>query len=409
MPPDKPLLSYRLISYGLFFVWIVHAGWQAIKNRQLCYLWQRLGLYHPAQTAPCIWLHAASVGEVELLKPLVEHLQNDHPLLVTTFTASGFQHAGRVLSKKVRIAVLPIDLLPISRRFMRHSRIKLALIAETELWPETLYQASRQGIPLIQINARLSNKSLNTSGWTNRLLKQTLSYFDEYLTRTEQDVMKLICMGAERQKIVTAGNLKYANLPSNRPYQRLIPRPYILFASTHDPEEMQFASLIKQSAFAQLAVIAPRHPLRSEQILKSLKPLGLKIQQRSRSESIHPETQIYLADTLGELKAFMAHASLVIMGGSFIEVGGHNVLEPASLGKAVITGPSDDNIEQDVALLLEQNAIIQVSGMEELAQKIEFLLHNPAAGERLSENALRVMDAQSHVLQNYLRVIKAYL
>lgn len=409
MPPSRPATSYRLLSILLLPLWLLHALWQAIKNRQPSYLWQRLGLFSGRSQPRSIWIHAASVGEVELIRPLVERLSPEHRITITTFTATGYQHALRVLDKKTTIRALPIDLLPISRHFIRRNRFKLALIAETELWPETLYQACRQGIPLIQVNARLSARSLNASAWSRALLKTTLSYFDSILTRTQQDVENLTTLGADSKKITVAGNLKYAQPAEIDPYDRLISRPYILFASSHNPEELLFASILKKIDLKQLIVIAPRHPQRANEILKVVKPLGLAIQQRSKGEEIHPDTQIYLADTLGELKAFMAHAELVVMGGSFADVGGHNVLEPARLGCPIITGPSDDNIQPDIALLKQHGAIIQVSDDRELSEKLEFFLNNSEPREQLSRNALAVMDAQSHILQQYLDVIESYL
>jgi len=409
MGPLKPPFGYRLLSAVLFPVWLIHACWQAIQHKQARYLWNRLGLFQPRATQPCIWLHASSVGEVEMIKPLVEKLQSQHALLVTTFTPTGLLHAQRVFSQDIQIRALPIDLQPVSRRFIRRANIKLALIAETELWPETLFQLKSEAIPLLQINARLSEKSLKTTGWRRKILRLTLGYFDLYLTRTEQDVGSLTALGAEPDKIITAGNLKYASLPITTPHRRLIERDYILFASTHDPEELEFASLMQKQAVKQLIVIAPRHPQRAEQILKSLKPLGLNMQQRSREPAIKADTQLYLADTLGELKSLMAHALVVVMGGSFAPVGGHNVLEPAALGKPIISGPSDDNIRQDIALLSQQNAMIQVTSFEQLAQKMTHLLENPQQREQLAENVRSVIQTQAHILDNYLLAIQRYL
>ncbi len=409
MSASKPAFSYRLFSFAFFMVWAFHALWQALKNKQLSFLWQRLGFYPDTESKQCIWIHAASVGEIELIKPLVEWLHQDHNIVVTTFTVTGYQHALRRLPDTILVTAIPIDFAPLSRHFFQRFNFKLALIAETELWPETLYQATRQGIPLIQINARLSDKSLQSSEWIKTILKTTLGYFDHYLTRTEQDVNKLIMMGADRSKITVAGNLKYAYTTSKTKYDRLIQRPYILFASTHQPEEQLFAQLIKPLALKQLIVIAPRHPQRAREILNSLKSLGLNIKQRSLKENVTADTQIYLADTLGELQGFMKFAELVIMGGSFNSTGGHNVLEPARLGKAVITGPSDGNIKQDITLLSQHNAIIQVSGRDQLSEQIVLLLNSPESLEELSNNARKIMHSQSHILENYLKFINSYL
>ncbi len=157
----------------------------------------------------------------------------------------------------------------------------------------------------------------------------------------------------------------------------------------------------------QLIVIAPRHPKRSESIQKMLNTAGIRFTVRSLSQPINEQTQVYLADTLGELKAFMAHASIVIMGGSFDQTGGHNLIEPASLGCAIITGPSDSNISNDIRFL--GDGIIQVKDMEACWQQVEYFLADPARATALGQKALEVIKAETDVLENYLNEIKAFL
>lgn len=403
-----PGLKYRLLSVLLFLFWIAHAFWHGVKYRQPAYVWQRLG-FNRKSDSPLIWVHASSVGEVALVRPLIEVLSKQHAVLLTTFTASGYQHAERIMPEGILIQILPIDFYPISKAFMHNHTFRLALIAETELWPETLYQFRSSDKPLLQINARLTEKSLQSAPWIRQILQQTLGYFDQHLTRNASDVQQFRAMGVDQVKIKVTGNLKYADTSEHSEHKNLIGRPYVLFASTHKPEEMLFAGLLKSHRLTELAVIAPRHPQRAPEILKSLQPLELKVRQRSLGEGIDEHTQLYLADTLGELKAFMAHATIVVMGGSFTEIGGHNVLEPARLGKAVITGPSDDNIRQDIDLLLQHQAIIQVANETELAQQLSYLLNHPKEIERLASNAGNLMAAQGHVLEDYLQAVELYL
>lgn len=403
-----PGLKYRLLSVALFFFWIVHALWHGVKYRQFNYLWKRLGL-SPGTRGPHIWVHASSVGEVELVRPLLGVLSKQHAILLTTFTASGYQHAERIMPETITIQILPIDFYPISKAFIHRHAFKLALIAETELWPETLYLLKASSVPLLQVNARLSAKSLQSARWIRQILQQTLEYFDLHLTRSQKDVEKFMLMGVDQNKISITGNLKYAHSGEDIQYENLIGRPYILFASTHSPEELLFAQLLKTHSVKDLMVIAPRHPQRASEILKSLQTLGLSIQQRSQKEGISEHTQLYLADTLGELKALMAHARLVVMGGSFADIGGHNVLEPARLGKAVITGPSDSNIRHDLELLLQHQAIIQVANEDELRHQLNTLLDHPQAVEKLACNAKNLVAGQDHILDDYLQAIESQL
>jgi 3-deoxy-D-manno-octulosonic-acid transferase len=404
--PPGPL--YRLLSLGLFFVWLGHALWHAIQQRQPDYLWQRLGI-SPGIKSKTIWLHASSVGEVALLKPLAQSLASQHPVLLTTFTATGYQHARRIMPPQVLVRVLPIDIYPLSRLFAWRHPFTLGLITETELWPETLYQVQQQGVRLVQINARLSPKSVNASSTIKRILKRTLNYFDKHLARTDQDAKYLTELGADPARIVVAGNLKYATPQSLGNPDNLIGRRYLLCASTHAGEERLLAESLLDIDSSLLIVIAPRHPQRAGEIRKSLEQFDPHLRQRSRHELISDTTRIYLADTLGEMKSLMAHAELVIMGGSFDSTGGHNVLEPAQLGKAIITGPSDFNIAQDIRLLNEHDAIIQLTQSSSLQSTVARLLKDKQARHLLGHNALSCMQQQAHIFEFYREAINAYL
>ena len=181
-----------------------------------------------------------------------------------------------------------------------------------------------------------------------------------------------------------------------------------MFASTHAPEERLFAEMIERIEQPPLCVIAPRHPKRAAEILRQLKPLALNIRQRSKYEAIDADTDLYLADTLGEMQPLMAHARLVVMGGSFTPVGGHNILEPARLGAAVVTGWSDDNIRADIEFLQAHQAIIQVRDIDELIAAINRLLNEESALEALRSQAASVMKNQSQTLQKTLGEIGTY-
>jgi 3-deoxy-D-manno-octulosonic-acid transferase len=394
---------YRFISVILFPFWLLHASWLSLRYRTLDYLVQRLGFcqHNPSDH---IWVHASSVGEVALVKPLIEALSESQNVHLTTFTITGYLYAKQQLPQ-LRITVLPIDFWPITRYFFHCTNRLTGLIAETELWPETLYQAHKAGMKLLQINARLSSKTIDSPAFILPILKTTLSYFDQHLTRTESDNDNFLRMGVAEEKLCVAGNLKYAAANYRDDQAKLLNRPYLLFASTHTPEEKLFAQMKTEMENGYLWVIAPRHPRRAEEILQSLKPLKLSIARRSIEDQVTDATDIYLADTLGELKPLMAHATLVVMGGSFNQVGGHNLLEPASLGKAVLTGPSDDNIHHDISYFKSHNAIIQVQNIAELQQKIQQLLDQPQQINKLAQAAQNAVQQQSAILQRYLELI----
>ncbi len=274
---------------------------------------------------------------------------------------------------------------------------------ETELWPELLYQAATNKVPVVQINARLSQKTTEAPMLIRYLLRRALANIQCHLARSEFDKQLLIGLGAQNNHIKVIGNLK-SRTDSEQPYTNLINHDYLLLASTHDGEEALF--LDHRKSIETLIVIAPRHPKRSETIQKYLSAAGIRFSVRSKGESISADTQVYLADTLGELKGLMAHATLVIMGGSFDQTGGHNLIEPASLGCTIITGPSDSNIVNDIQLL--RDAVTQVGDIEECWNKIEYLIDNPKETLKLGIRARRIIQDQDDVLDAYLEEIRPF-
>jgi 3-deoxy-D-manno-octulosonic-acid transferase len=409
MTLSPPELFYRLLSFSLLPLWLLHAFWHGYRQNLSGYLRLRLGADKDRSNKPLVWVHAASVGEVEAVTPLVRALcDQGEAVLFTSFTATGFRTIQRNLLDRVEHSIIPIDIGWICARFIRQHNIKLCLLMETELWPELLYQAAHEGIPIIQLNARLSRKSLNAPRLIRNLLRRTMSYISLHLTRNDNDRDNLMQLGALQQNIKIVGNLKSAiELSIN--YPKLVERDYLLFASSHGNEEDLWLSHRPASVGKLLLVIAPRHPKRSKEIQQQLSQLGLEHATRSLSQSITAQTEVYLADTLGELKALMAHAQIVVMGGSFDQTGGHNLIEPAALGCAVITGPSDSNIREDIELLGDGKGIIQVPNITACWQKIEHLLANPDQARELGIQAQQAVRQRTHILNDYLAEINPYL
>jgi len=404
VPPGP---GYRLLSVLLLPIWLLQALWHGKTQGLKCYFRLRFrGEKDKAKSAQT-WVHASSVGEIEAVTPLVRALiDSGESILLTSFTATGYKSIKRNFNDSVEAAIIPVDFVWTCKRFLRRHQLKLCLLMETELWPEMLYQCARRGIPIVQINARLSQKSLQAPAFVRALLRRSMSYISLHLTRNDSDRNRLIELGADPLKIRIIGNLKSStDLLSS--YPNLIDREYLLIASSHEGEETMLLS--QRSALTEklLIVIAPRHPARSSTIQQQLSQLGLNYATRSRSQPIDAQTQVYLADTLGELKALMAHARIVIMGGSFDNTGGHNLIEPAALARTIITGPSDDNIREDIKLL--GDAIIQVADVEACWQSVEHLLSNPEQATALGLQAREAVAKQSHVLDNYLTEISPYL
>jgi 3-deoxy-D-manno-octulosonic-acid transferase len=279
---------------------------------------------------------------------------------------------------------------------------------ETELWPELLYQAHKQGIPLLLVSARLTPKSLRAGKFVSGLLSTTLAYFTHILARSGKDREALLSMGVSEDRITLPGNLKSHAQTAPR-QSRQIERDYLILASSHQDEEQQFLQARPAEFEHLLLVLAPRHPDRSTAIQTQVERLRMNCAVRSKAQAIEQNTEVYLADTLGELKSLLTYARVVIMGGSFDTTGGHNLLEPAALGCAIITGPSDSNIAEDIKMLGINDGVLQVESMTACWQAIVELLENPARAEALGREAQSRLAQQPDIIQQYLATIKPYL
>lgn len=360
-------------------------------------------------SAERIWVHASSVGEVRAVTPLVKALiQRGESILFTSFTATGYQAIKNTFPDSVCSTVIPFDHCWHCRRFFRQHKIKLGLVMETELWPELMYQARCHDIELLLVNARLSPKSLNAGKFIRALLSTTLSYFEKILTRSAKDHDAFSGLGVSEDRIVIVGNLK-SHSEISPSQSRLIEREYVILASSHSGEEQQFLAARPEKLSHSLLVLAPRHPDRSAQIQAQIEGLGMTCSVRSKAESITQDTEVYLADTLGELKSLMAYARVVIMGGSFDTSGGHNLMEPASLGRAIITGPSDNNIAEDIKMLGPDQGVLQVANMAGCWAAIVELLDHPERAEALGCEAQSRLAQQPDIVQQYLAAISPQL
>ncbi len=402
-----PPLDYRLLSLPLALFWIVHAWVLGHRHRLPDYRRLRLGAAVETRPGAPLWIHAASVGEVNAVAPLVRALYaRGESLLVTSFTATGYRAIERQLGDTVARAVIPLDIASLARRFIARQKPRLGLVMETELWPELLYAAASAGVPLLMVNARLSPKTTARGPRVRAWLATTLGYFARILARSARDREALIRLGARADEVIVAGNLKTLPDPASEP-RRLVDRDYLLLASSHDGEELHWLKLRPATLAGQLVVIAPRHPERGATVERELAALGLCVALRSRGEPVAADTDVYVADTLGELESLMAFARVVVMGGSFDQTGGHNLIEPARLGCATVTGPSDGNIREDIRVL--GDGVIQVGDLAQCWRVVEELLADPGRAAALGRQAQARLAAQPDVLARYLELIEPWL
>ena len=402
-----------LMGPALLFLFIWQ-GWRNGTGQLRRYPKERLGFVpkrpDDQQNQPHpVWFHAASVGEINGIIPLLKAFNIAHPeqpILLTTTTISGFESAQRQIPE-IEHHFLPFDFDHAVQRFLRHVQPQHLFLMETEIWPNLFRACNRQGISINIINGRLSYKTLSSPGWVRRLYRDALNKVNAIAARSDADRESFITLGADPEKCQNLGNIKYAaSITTEKPTPIVgINRPTVIAASTRDGEELIIATAWRKAITDNhLLVIVPRHPERLIDILKDLASYNVAI--RSRDELPTNQTEIYLADTFGELKSFMAHSELVIMGGSFVARGGQNLIEPAAMGRAIIVGPHMENFAEETGELLKQQALIQLSDGEALSQQLSNLLGDSEQRNRLGERASQFVVSHADMIERYLAFIE---
>lgn len=382
---------------------------------------ERLGIPgRPRPDGPLVWMHAASVGESLSLLPLVDRVLHDRPgisVLVTTGSVTSARLMGERLPRGAFHQFIPVDRMAWVRRFLDHWRPDLALWAESEFWPNIVSAVPARGIPLVLINGRISARSF--AGWQRyrSLIRSLLSGFRLCLGQTELDADRLRALGAPEARCV--GNLKFAAppLPADEAeltalQNLLADRPCWLAASTHAGEEEAAARVHKDLAGSHpgvLTIIVPRHPERGPEIAAALRALGFTVALRSAKEPMEEGTQVYLADTMGELGLFFRLADVVFMGKSLVPLGGQNPLEPARLGRPVLHGPHMTNFEEMTRRMKATGAALEVPDESGLAQALGRLLADEGARERLSTAAQGFAEGEAGVVDALMEVIEPWL
>ncbi len=360
---------------------------------------ERRGIDHtPRPPGRVLWLHAASVGETVSVLPVLGALHRAAPeltVLMTTGTVSSAQLlAGRLpelgLARAVLHRFVPLDVPAWAGRFLDHWRPDAAVFVESEIWPTLLAGCAARRIPLMLLNGGLSARSFASwrrMGW---LARGVFGRFDRVLARGAEEAARLRALGA--RDVIEAGNLKFAAAPlpvsrieAERMRRVLAGRPVWLAASTH-PGEEAIAIGIHQRLAAVLpglvTMIAPRHPERGAEIARAA---GMEVRRRVLGDDLPPGAGVYLADTIGELGLFYAVAGVAFVGGSLVEMGGHNPLEPARLGCAVAIGPSTQNCREAVVALEAAGALTRVADGAALAGWVELLLRDEGRRRRMGE------------------------
>jgi 3-deoxy-D-manno-octulosonic-acid transferase len=398
--------------------------WRGLRDRSYRQNFgERFGL--GAAAAPQgVWVHAVSVGEVQACAPLVSALRRRHPQLpvtVTTFTPTGAARARALLGELAQVRYVPYDLPGAVRRFLRRVQPRLAVILETELWPNLYRECGRQRVPLVLASARVSARSLGRYRRLGALFRDALAQAAVVAAQGQGDAERFRALGADPASTHVTGNLKFDfELPEDMPERgRRLREEYAagralwVAGSTHEGEETAVLAAHRQVRAVHagaLLVIAPRHPGRFAEVAQELARAGVRFVRRSEAAGAPPaDTEVLLLDSLGELLGFYAAADVAFVGGSLVPVGGHNLLEPAALGVPVLVGPHTANCAEVARLLVEAGGAFVVHDAGELAARVSDLLADPQARARMGAHGRAAVEVNRGALTRLLALIEPLL
>ena len=392
--------------------------------------WQRFGVFHaPVGNAPhtAIWFHTVSVGEFIAAVPLIEQVLHAHPqqlLVITTTTPTGSEQvkkrfAEQLASGQVFHVYLPYDLPWLLTGFLRKIKPKLLVILETELWPNLIHCSKKAGCKVMLVNGRLSEKSAKGYAKVAGLSRGMLANIDCLAVQNAMDGERFLTLGLPPASMQVTGSIKFdievspTILQQGKTHragfgeQRFV----CIMASTHESEDevglAAFAQLLTQDP-AALLILVPRHPERFDKVAKLVQGQSLSLARRSSGETVGQSTQVLLVDTMGELMQFLAASDVCIMGGSFVENGGHNPLEPAVLALPILMGPSQFNFAL-ICQMLEQAGGLQTVSADTLAEQLMHFQQDSAHRLTCGQAAMAVVEANRGAKQKVFELIEQQL
>ena len=372
---------------------------------------------------PVIWIHAVSVGEVEACRPVAIALRQQYPnhqLLITTMTPTGSSRVKTVFSDKVAHCYLPYDIPFAIKRFLNNTQPTFGIIMETEIWPNLLSISHQRNIPLFLANARMSERSAKGYARFAHFIKDTLQNLSVIAAQSADDKRRFQALGADSKSVHAIGNLKYeinlaASLSEQASSMRAIwgiNRPVLIAASTHEGEEEMMLNASRQIRSKHpelLLIIVPRHPERFDRVAALAHKSGFTTLRRSEMKPCPSDIQVLLVDTMGELPLFYAASDVAFVGGSLVPHGGHNVLEPAALGRAVLTGPHFFNFNEITQQFLAAEAALKVNDTRALADITIDLLNNPQKRADMGEEGLKLISKSQGASDRLVNLIKYHL
>ena len=409
------LTVYKFLLYLLLPFTALKLLWRARKQAEYLQHWrERYGFYCIPINKPVIWLHCVSVGETRAATPLVKALLKKYPnyqILLTHTTPTGRATSEQLFGDNVQRVYLPYDVPFAVHGFLKHFKPVIGVLMETELWFNLIAACKQHNIPLLLVNARLSERSARGYAKLGKLARQGLQDLAEIAAQTQADAERFEQLGAKQVSV--AGNLKFEVIPpvyavmQGQQLRTLFGnnRPIFLAASTREGEEAIILNAVVEIPNL-LTVIVPRHPQRFSEVEALLQARGIQYQKRSSLQQVvNNETQVILGNTMGELFTYYASADICLVGGSLLPYGGQNLIEAMRMGKPVLIGEHTYNFKEVSVLALAQEAALLVKDAAEIRQTIENLLENPEKQAEMGAAGLAICMASLGATEKTLSMI----
>ena len=388
---------------------------------------ERFGPFQPPKNVNAIWFHVVSVGETNAAQPLIEHyLKQGHAVLVTNTTKTGQARAKSLFAEKYsdlfQAVYLPVDQKLLLKQFFNLYRPRLLALVETEIWPNLIAEARQQNIPCILLNARLSEKSAAGYGKVRRLTQPMLQQLTWLLAQDTATQQRYVALGLDETKSQVVGNIKF-DIAAPQSYieqaeqlkqqWQLADRQLIVLASTHAPEEEILLKQLQphlQAHPALCCIVVPRHPERFDEVYSVCQRLNLNTQRRSLQQMIQPDTQVFLADSMGEMWLWYSLSQVCFVGGSLNEPGGgHNILEPMVLNVPTVIGPRYFNFQSIVDEFVAEQGILIGENAEQVVHQLLGCLDDSAQTQQLVAHAQQVLQRNKGSLQKHIQLLDHYL
>jgi 3-deoxy-D-manno-octulosonic-acid transferase len=415
---------YTLLLLLLVPLYPLRLYWRALKAPAYRKRWlERFGFFSHPDRQGGIWIHAVSVGEVQAIAPLVGRLLDlypSSPLLITTTTPTGADRVKALFGTDVNHRYAPVDLPWVVLRYLKSYQPRLLILVETEIWPNLIYYANQEGVPTLLANARMSVRSARGYHKFARLTRQVLRNLTMIAPHGEADAERFLTLGARPEQLEVIGSIKFdIHLPGSL-LERAdvlrrewgVARPVWIAASTHEGEDeliLQAHTEVRRKIGDALLVLVPRHPERFDRVAQLIEESGFRMVKRSEQRPCDEGVGVFLGDTMGELTLFIGASDVAFIGGSLVPHGGHNILEAAAQGVAVVFGPHIFNFSEISELFLNQQAAVQVNSSETLALLITQWLSDASERSRFGEAGRALVEKNRGVLDRLTLLVEQLL